>query len=65
MSAPSSEQPVTGNSSQTANQARDREADKTADEQSLVRAYMELTGVTESQARGVFMFLSREPDESK
>ena len=65
MSAPTSEQMGTGNSSRTENQARDQEADRSADEPSLVRLYLELTGGTESQARGVFMFLSREPDETK
>ncbi len=65
MSAPSSEQPVTGNLFQTADQARSREANQSADEQSLLRLYMDLAGVPESQARGVFMFISREPDKIK
>jgi len=39
--------------------------DRELDEPSLVRLYMELTGVNEASARSVYMFVNREEDEEK
>ena len=61
MSTPSPEKPVNGNLSQTVTQSHNGEAADALDEESLVRAYMDITGGTERQARGVFMFVLPEP----
>ena len=44
---------------------RNGEAADSAGEKSVVQSYMDLTGSSESQARGVFIFISSGLDEIK
>ena len=62
MSTLSSEQSVTNNEPQTSNQPGNGDVAGSPDEQAVVRSYMDLTGSSEAQARGVFMFISSELD---